>query len=142
VTTARPKRKPPPFRLVAPVVREFPLAKQIAALLALELARPGHLSPEHVIWFAIEHAGYTGAVPGTRTAKGVISGCPDLIIIYKGRCFWIELKAADGRLSKAQKEIHGALIAAGCRVAVARNAEEVLGALDAWGIPRAHRTAL
>ena len=141
-TLQKPRRKPPPFRLIAPVIREFALHVQIARVLELELDRAGHPSPSGVMWFSIEHAGYTGAVPGTRTAKGVISGCPDLIIIYKGRCFWIELKAADGRLSKAQQEIHAVLAAAGCQVTVARNAEEVLGALDAWGIPRAHRTAL
>ena len=141
MSIARPKRKPPPFRLVAPVIREFALHVQIARVLELELDRAGHPSPDGVMWFSIEHANYAG-IPGTRTARGVIAGCPDVQILYRGHACFLELKAEDGRLSKAQKEIHAALAAAGCRVAVARNAEEVLGALDAWGIPRAHRTAL
>jgi hypothetical protein len=140
-TLQKPRRKPPPFRLIAPVIREFALHVQIARVLELELARAGHLSPSGVMWFSVEHANFAG-VPGTRSARGVIAGCPDVQILYRGRAYFLELKAEDGRLSKAQKEIHGALIAAGCQVAVARNAEEVLGAIDAWGIPRAHRTAL
>jgi hypothetical protein len=131
-----------PFHLRhLPPVKEFPLHVQIAKLLTIELARPGHPSPHGVLWYSVEHANYGGAVPGTRTAKGVVAGVPDLQVLYRGRTYFIELKAQDGRLSGAQVEMHAALEAVGCPVAVARCAEGVLFVLDEWGIPR-HRRAI
>ena len=38
--------------------------------------------------------------------------------------------------------VMAAVLASGGRVGVVRNAEEMLGLLDAWGIPRARRLVL
>jgi hypothetical protein len=131
-----------PFRLRhLPPVREAPLAEQICRLLSIELARPGHPSPHGVLWYAVDAANSASAVPGTRIARGIIAGIPDLAIIHAGRCYWIELKAEDGRLSAAQTELHAALQEVGCPVAVCRSAEGVLFVLDEWRIPR-HRRAI
>ena len=48
-----------------------------------------------------------------------------------------EIKAEAGVLSHAQRSVAAAVLAAGGHVGVARDAEEALACLDAWGIPRA-----
>jgi hypothetical protein len=45
-------------------------------------------------------------------------------------------------LSDPQQSVTAAVLAGGGRVGVVRDAEEMLGLLDAWGIPRARRLAL
>jgi len=130
---------PAKFRLTAPVVREHPIQKQITDCLRLEFAPPGKVSNAGVVWWAIDHANYAGEVPGIRVGRGIIAGIPDLFILYRGRAHHPEIKAADGALSASQQSVCAAVLAAGGRVAVVRDAEELLAAIDEWGIPRARR---
>ena len=142
--TAQPRaksRRPAPLRLTAPAASEHAEQRAIAVTLRLELAREGHVSARGVCWFSIDQANFAG-VPGTRIARGICAGVPDIIVMFRGRCFWIELKAANGVLSGPQREMTLALMGAQCAVGVARNAEDVLRLLDAWEIPRARRTHL
>ena len=47
-------------------VAEHPLQRQIADALRLELAPPGKVSCDGVVWWSIDHASYAGArQPGT-----------------------------------------------------------------------------
>ena len=46
------------------------------------------------------------------------SGVPDRIVIYRGRTYYVELKAPTGRLSPMQKVRHAELEAAGVSVHV------------------------
>ena len=133
------RRKRRPFKLAAPTIREHPLQEQIARLLTIEIAPPGHASGRGVLWFSVDHAHYAG-VPGTRTRRGIIAGVPDLYLQHEGRAHWIELKTATGRLSRTQREVGDEIARIGGRVAVARSAEDVLAFLDAWNIPRHNRT--
>jgi hypothetical protein len=145
VATASLLPEPPrrrPYRLKAPVVREHPLQKQIADTLRIELAPPGKVSPHGVVWWAIDHANYAGEVPGVRVGRGIIAGIQDLFILYRGRAYHPEIKAVDGALSEAQQSVCSAVLAAGGRVAVVRDADEMLVCLDEWGIPRARRVHL
>jgi hypothetical protein len=130
-----------PFKLVAPVVREGPLHRQITILLSIEIAPPGVCSMWRVIWWSVDHAHYAG-VPGTRIRRGIIAGIPDIYLEHNGHAFHIELKAADGRQSIAQRELSCEISNAGGRYAIARSAEDVLSILDHWSIPRSRRTAL
>lgn len=67
---------------------------------------------------------------------GVRAGIPDICILYDGRAFWIELKAAKGRLSEAQERAHVRLWEAGCPVADARSLDDVRRLLvEEWAIP-------
>jgi hypothetical protein len=47
-----------------------------------------------------------------------------------------------GALSDPQQSVMAAVLASGGRVGVVRDPEEMLGLLDAWGIPRARRLVL
>jgi hypothetical protein len=107
-------------------------------VLRLEIAAPGRVSAHGVVWWAIDIAAYAG-IPGTRVARGLTAGIPDLFYLHNGWAAFIELKTEIGILSDAQRSICSAVLAAGGRVGIARSAEEVLALLDAWDIPRAHR---
>jgi hypothetical protein len=74
---------------------------------------------------------YFTAIPGgdgraTRT-PGYRAGTPDLIVIYRGRTLFLELKRPiGGRVSIQQAECHRAIERAGARIHVARDLAEVV----------------
>ena len=63
-------------------------------------------------------------------------------VLHRGIAHMLEVKADDGVLSDAQRAVAAALLAARGHVGVARDAEEALACLDAWGISRARRMAV
>jgi hypothetical protein len=132
--------KPQPFKLTAPPLPdEHAIQRQINDVLRLEIAPAAKVSIHGVCWYGIDHALYGGAVPGTRLARGIVAGIPDLFFLYFGKAFFIELKRHDGQLSEPQRSVISAIIASGGQVGIARSADEVLLILDRWNIPRAHR---
>ena len=131
-----------PFVLKAPIVREHPIQQQIASVLSIEIAPPGKISKVGVVWWSIDMANYAGEVPGVRIGRGIIAGIPDLFVLHLGYAHLIEVKAEDGELSDAQRSVMSAVMAGRGKVAVARNAWEVLDILDNWNIPRAKRVVV
>ena len=130
-----------PYRLVAPVVPEHSLQRQICDVLRMEIAPPGKVSKAGVVWWSVDMAAYSGEVPGIRIGRGIIAGVPDVFVLHAGRSYMIEIKtdADDARLSDAQRSVCAAVLASGGRVGVVRDAGETLHCLDAWQIPRARR---
>lgn len=92
-----------------------------------------------VFWTAIGHGG-GGALRGAiLKGMGLKAGVPDVVLLYRGRAFWIELKAGTG-LSDAQKRVHGAIAVAGGIVTVCRSVQDVRDRLEIWEIPtREHK---
>ena len=131
--------RPARFKLTAPVVREPALHKQIADAFRLEIAPAGHISRDGVVFWSVDMAAYAGTVPGIRTGRGCVAGVPDMIVLYGGRAYFIEVKAADGSVSPAQRDVAFAILLAGSPYAVVRSAAEALACLDAWDIPHAKR---
>lgn len=127
------------FTLSAPVVREPVLHKQIADVLRWELGPPGRVSRHGVTWWSVDMSNFADVAPGLRTRRGAVAGVPDLMLVYRGRAYFIELKARDGVLSPAQCVVATTLTLCGCPWGVARDVDEVIDLLDAWGIPREHR---
>lgn len=119
-------------------VAEHGLQKQIADVLRIEISPPGRVSEHGVTWFSIDHASYLGAAPGARTARGIVAGILDVLVLHGGRAGLIEIKteAPNSILSLGQRNMIVTLLAAGCRVAAATCAEHVLAAIDEWDIPR------
>lgn len=103
---------------------------QAAVVQFLGLALP----PE--CWFChIANEGKRGPKAQAELKRsGVRAGCPDLLIVWLGRCIWIELKTLSGSLSAAQKAVHKHLWSAGCKVHVCRSVGEVVRALVGEGI--------
>ena len=137
----RKAARSPLFKLTAPTIREWPQHKQIADVLAREIAPAGRISRHCVMWFSIDHADYAG-IAATRVGRGIIAGIPDIFIIWLGQSYLIEIKADDGIASNAQRSIIAGLIIGGTKVAAARDARDVLAILDEWGIPRANAVRL
>lgn len=135
---ARAARKPL-FKLAPPRVPEAAIHRQIADCFRVELAPPGRVSTEGVVWWSVDMAAYGGTTPGLRTARGCIAGIPDVFVLYRGQAYFLELKAEDGVLSPAQCVVGAAILVCGACYGVVRDASEALAHLDAWEIPRAHR---
>jgi hypothetical protein len=128
-----------PYRLRELIPREHPRQAAIAKTLTIEIARAGHLSPAGVVWFAVDHADFAGAVPAARVGRGIIAGIPDIWVLWLGCYYVIEIKADDGEVAAPQQEVIVAMARNGGRIAVARDWREVLLVLDQWQIPRARR---
>jgi VRR-NUC domain len=68
--------------------------------------------------------------------QGTRPGVPDIVIVYGGKCFALELKAAGGTLSPAQREAIERMRAAGADVGVAYGLTAALQWLEERGILR------
>lgn len=108
-------------------------------MLRIEIAPPGKVSRHGVVWWCVDHANYAGEVPGIRVGRGIIAGIPDMLFLFRGAAFLIEIKPEDGELSEPQRGVLAAVLAARGRVAIARDAREVIEIVDYWKIPRARR---
>jgi len=74
-------------------------------------------------------------------AIGTVAGIPDIICIFQGRVFALELKSERGRLTKVQRTTQARLRAAGVTVSTAYNFDAAIAQLATWGLLRARRAA-
>ena len=70
-----------------------------------------------------------------RKARGVRAGFCDVLLIWRGGFYGIELKASKGKVSDIQHITHAQIREAGGQVSVCHSIEEVETALRAWDIP-------
>ena len=85
-------------------------------------------------WFHIPNGGKRSIREAKAfKAMGVIPGVPDLLLIKHGDVYGLELKAAKGRLSPAQRATHEAMHEAGAHIWVAHGLDEAIYALEFWG---------
>src|SRR5262245_56518885 len=144
-------RRPPPYKLTAPVPLERDVHEACASALDKLLLPPA-------VWWPYP-AGVTQLSPQQHAAYsrfGIKRGMPDLHFLYQGRLYGIELKRRhSGRLSKTrtvynkrgspqiligQEEMFPRLLAAGMvEIAICHDVLDVLAALTRWQIP--HRRA-
>jgi hypothetical protein len=79
-------------------------------------------------------------------SMGAIKGWPDLAV-YGPRwdgvpwCWFFEVKAAKGRTSEAQLQVHDRLIDLGFKVGVVRNLKDACSYGETWGWPLKGRVA-
>lgn len=108
---------------------EFRLACVVADFLDMAL-------PSDAVWFAIPNGEKRSVTTGARLKRiGVKAGAPDLLIIYRGRAHFIELKAPDGELSNVQKSMAAAIIGAGGEFDLCRSLDTMVELCDAWEVP-------
>jgi hypothetical protein len=67
--------------------------------------------------------------------QGVKPGIPDIIIMWSGRAFGLELKSKDGRVSDNQRTAFDKLRGAGMRIEVARSFPEAMDLIRQMGVP-------
>src|SRR5215471_14972003 len=72
---------------------------------------------------------------------GVVAGIPDLLIVYQGQLYALELKTAYGRLTPTQIDTQQRMRAAGAIVATAVEIDAALDILEGWGLLRPNQLA-
>jgi hypothetical protein len=104
---------------------------------------------EHLTWrarlgaFAFHYpaGGWrTRAEAGILKAIGTVAGIPDILVIYRGQLFCLELKTERGRLTEVQHTTHERLREAGATVATAYGLDAALAQLEAWDLLRTNTT--
>jgi hypothetical protein len=94
-------------------------------------AQPG------VFAFHVPNGGYRRKTEAAiMKGLGVVAGVPDVICIYRGRVYALELKSERGRLSPKQSETIAALVRAGAYTCVATGLDEALKQLEQWQLLR------
>lgn len=108
---------------------EDPFQIEAAAMLDVIL-------PDDCVWCHIPNGGKRPRkTAGLLKKMGQKAGMPDNLILWRGRPYWVELKARKGVLKDSQKEMIPRLEAAGSPVAVARTLSDIVACLTGWGIP-------
>lgn len=115
---------------------EEDLHRQVAAYLRASL-------PSAAFWFSVPNQRGTRKryEMGILKALGVRSGVPDIIIIWEGMFFGIELKAPKGTLSDSQKDTADLIVKAGGFYTVIRSLDALEAYLIAQGMPIKARLA-
>jgi hypothetical protein len=86
-------------------------------------------------WTSIDSAG-RGAIAGAKMKRrGVKRGVPDILVIWRTRTLWIELKSLKGRPSSAQLGFSIAANNAGHWYRLCRSLEQVAYVMADAGIP-------
>lgn len=123
------ERPRPPLRLTERNKPEHELQAEVSHALRIMLPREAFLT-------AIDHANKASGKFGARLkGRGAVSGLPDLLIIFHGLTYCIELKRRGGRVSDTQQLCHELLRRAEARIAVCHSLDEALDALRGWQIP-------
>ena len=108
---------------------EDPFQIEAAAMLDVIL-------PDDCVWCHIPNGGKRPRkTAGLLKKMGQKAGMPDNLILWRGRPYWVELKARKGVLKDSQKDMIPRLEAAGSPVAVARTLSDIVACLTGWGIP-------
>jgi hypothetical protein len=90
-----------------------------------------------VFAFHVPLGGYRRSVEAAILKSiGTVAGIPDIIVIYNGRCFALELKSKHGRLTDVQRVAHERLRAAGAHVATVYGIDAALVQLKRWHLLR------
>lgn len=88
---------------------------------------------------ALPRDAWVGAIPGgdgrATRAPGYVAGTPDVLIVYRGRAHFIEVKSAKGKLSIEQTIQGNAVRMAGAQWGVARSIVDAEWLCRIWRIP-------
>src|SRR6188768_2443934 len=103
---------------------------QHAVMLFLAAALP----PDAIAHHSPGEGKRTKSAQAALSRSGYCKGWPDIEIVWQGRVFFIELKAAKGVLSAAQRETHRRLVYSGATVVICRTVDGVERALRDAGM--------
>ena len=74
-----------------------------------------YLDPQTVFWTSLENKPSSRLNGLLQKRRGVRSGLPDTMVVYRRRAVFVELKSKAGVASKSQKRVRAELVAAGAR---------------------------
>jgi hypothetical protein len=90
----------------------------------------------YVYWCHIPNGGKRNKrEAGRLKSMGVKAGVADILLLFGGRPFFIELKAPKGTASDGQKEFRKIVERQSIKYIICRSLDEVMKALDEWKIP-------
>jgi hypothetical protein len=93
-----------------------------------------YLDPRDTFWTSLENKPLSPLSGLFQKQRGVRSGLPDIVVIWRGKPIFIELKSRAGVASKAQKQVHAELKAAGASWWMARSRRAAITALALEGV--------
>jgi hypothetical protein len=94
-------------------------------------------APRTAYWFHVANGGGRSPIEAAiLKGLGVRAGVPDLLIIYGGKTYGLELKADGNKSTKLQIEAQDAMRVAGAEVAVAIGLDAALQQLEQWQLLR------
>jgi hypothetical protein len=93
-----------------------------------------YLDPADTFWTSLENKPISRLSGIFQKKRGVRSGLPDELVIWRGKPIFIELKSRAGVASKAQKQIRAKLLPAGADWWLARSARAAMMALHLSGV--------
>jgi hypothetical protein len=92
--------------------------------------------PRDAFMFAVPNGGArVGKEGAIFQRQGVVAGVPDLIVLWAGRAFGLEVKAEKGTLSAKQVAAHAAMRRAGAPVAVVRSLPDAIAFFREQQVP-------
>lgn len=106
---------------------------QRAVINYLRLALPGILITHTANEVAARGVDVRRAI-GKAKSLGMLPGWPDLTCIWRGRIFFLEVKAPGGAMTDAQRAVADAMAAHGALWALVRSIDDVSARLAEWGI--------
>jgi hypothetical protein len=106
--------------------------RRLAKLLAY------YLDPETTFWSSLENKPRSAVSGLLQKLNGVRSGLPDVLVIYRRKTIFIELKSKRGVVSKGQKQARVEILQAGARWWLTRSALAALTALHRSGVVFRH----
>lgn len=118
-----------------------PSETEIHIALAQHLTQRGR---RDMVWWHTPNEGVRTIAEASRLkAMGVKAGIPDLVLVFGGRMYALEIKTRTGKLSADQKAMLVWLEAAGATAEVAHGLDQALDILQSWGAfqPPTLRTA-
>lgn len=104
----------------------------VAVLRFLRLALPADASQ---VWHTPNENAHKVQFRRKLRDMGLLAGVGDLSFVWRGQYHEIEVKAPNGRPSRAQDQRYADLWKAGARYAVVRNLDDLHDTLREWGIP-------
>jgi hypothetical protein len=93
-----------------------------------------YLTAADTFWTSLENKPISRLSGLFQKRRGVRSGLPDVLVIWRGRPIFVELKSRAGVASKVQKRVRSEMLPAGADWWLARSARAALMALHLSGV--------
>lgn len=124
------------FSLGTEGVLRKPRRKEEASLQVQVMNVLDRTLPKDAFAFHCPNGGSRNIIEATNLKRqGLKAGVPDIIIIWAGRVFGLELKSKSGKVLDSQRTVFPLLRAAGMRVEIARSYNEAIDLIKQFGIP-------
>ena len=90
-----------------------------------------------VVAFHVPNGGRRSPIEASiMKSMGVLPGVPDMVMVWQGQAYFLELKAKKGKLTPIQVMMGEDLLRAGARVATAYSLDEAMHIVRSWDLIR------